>query len=884
MNRRIYITAAIILTAAFAISCTDDVEVNNSNGGQEQGRNVILFNVDASQDWTHASYNTTRSASDGYYLHTTEVNGINGHRFETHKTTRGQDKKSLAESFNVLAYVYDANETWGTQSVTYSDVAVYNNNSWTMNGRYWPTNDDVTCFIGYAPTDMPNLTVPSIGDSGEPQMTLTVPTTVSDQKDLMLSFTGPVKYGTEGGSVTMQFKHTLTCVKFAVGEHLSVGDVIKSITIRQVANRGTVTVDGIYPWTVDDTSRSDFFMNNINYTVTSGSGGDIIAPDEENGEQKTTMLMIPQTFNDDNDNQVIEMTIRKISDGQVHNVRASLKNSVWRPGTTVTYFISTEPTSGDYVLTASSAVIGHNGGQATFSITSYEKNGDDVTPIPWEIIGYSTDNGASFSYDKPASLNWLGITTTSGTGGAEAQEGVVNVTASPLTSTPDMTDGIVAVMKKQLEDATKKGTETTYYDLSTHDLAGNETPCNTANCYVVNAPGYYKIPLIYGNAIKNGANNPSAYSGTAINHAGNNITAPEITGTPADGTTGGVLCWQDANELVSNVKVSSDKKYLMFQVNKSTITPGNALIAVRENNEAKDIMWSWHIWVTPLDINKTTRVNNRAGYSYDFMASYVGWCPSNGTIKTYDPRSVIIMVRQSGGRTATFRVLQTGGDLLVNSSLGHAPYYQFGRKDPMCPCAAGNTVAYHTLYPTNTDYPYKWQASAGPVSVAESIKNPNVFYCNSGGNWCSTASDSWWNANGTSGIQNGKVVKTIYDPCPVGFQLPPSDAFSGFTMTGENNSSASVANVTNASTCVSDGYYSYMTFSEDKSILLPRNGLILYTNGLKDNNPNCHFWSAMPISAGDVRCYLFAYVLNSQQLPKHQCQRAYGFCVLPVAE
>lgn len=29
-----------------------------------------------------------------------------------------------------------------------------------------------------------------------------------------------------------------------------------------------------------------------------------------------------------------------------------------------------------------------------------------------------------------------------------------------------------------------------------------------------------------------------------------------------------------------------------------------------------------------------------------------------------------------------------------------------------------------------------------------------------------------------------EVVKTIYDPCPAGFHLPPSNAFTGFTTTG----------------------------------------------------------------------------------------------------
>ena len=60
---------------------------------------------------------------------------------------------------------------------------------------------------------------------------------------------------------------------------------------------------------------------------------------------------------------------------------------------------------------------------------------------------------------------------------------------------------------------------------------------STANCYVISAPGYYCIPLVYGNAIKNGRDNPSSYktsnTGTYIlsnfkDHLNHNITTPYI--------------------------------------------------------------------------------------------------------------------------------------------------------------------------------------------------------------------------------------------------------------------------------------------------------------------------------------------------------------------
>ena len=74
-----------------------------------------------------------------------------------------------------------------------------------------------------------------------------------------------------------------------------------------------------------------------------------------------------------------------------------------------------------------------------------------------------------------------------------------------------------------------------YPDLSMVDCAGNERQSQwTANCYMVHTAGKYRLPLVYGNAIKNGEANTAAYTGTFNykctqtfpNHEGNAINAP----------------------------------------------------------------------------------------------------------------------------------------------------------------------------------------------------------------------------------------------------------------------------------------------------------------------------------------------------------------------
>ena len=45
------------------------------------------------------------------------------------------------------------------------------------------------------------------------------------------------------------------------------------------------------------------------------------------------------------------------------------------------------------------------------------------------------------------------------------------------------------------------------------------------------------------------------------------------------------------------------------------------------------------------------------------------------------------------------------------------------------------------------------------------------------------------------GYNDNSVVKTVYDPSPVGFKMPASNAFTGFTTTGQNSYTQSELNV-----------------------------------------------------------------------------------------
>ena len=80
------------------------------------------------------------------------------------------------------------------------------------------------------------------------------------------------------------------------------------------------------------------------------------------------------------------------------------------------------------------------------------------------------------------------------------------------------------------------------------------------------------------------------------------------------------------------------------------------------------------------------------------------------------------------------------------------------------------------------------KSGTGKVSIGTAIQNPHVCYDrgpNYPWDWCSTSYYNYWSADNIETTAYDKeVVKTIYDPSPVGYHLPPPDAFTGFTYSG----------------------------------------------------------------------------------------------------
>ena len=411
-----------------------------------------------------------------------------------------------------------------------------------------------------------------------------------------------------------------------------------------------------------------------------------------------------------------------------------------------------------------------------------------------------------------------------------------------------------------LENRNYLGSEAEPYDLSL-DYNGL---MNTANCYVVTHPGYYKLPLVYGNAIKNGATNAIAYgvgtgSTTFVNHLDQQITDPYIYKN--SGCTVGTadLLWQDAKNLISYISLCDNDKYIKFEITKDNIQQGNAVIAVK-HTDGSTIMWSWHIWVTNRNIYatvpiQTVAVSGTTQHTYNFMPVPLGW-----------------------------------DDDIQDQP--NCPYYQWGRKDPLCPSDGTTTTP-------NKDKPlYNLSGNSltmiktsGRVSTGISIQNPTTYYTNASSpyDWNSTTYYDYWNAtNGTITSTNDKpVVKTVYDPNPVGFKMPSPDAFTGFTQNGDNQNADVDQNVKsywNVESTTMDNGYKFFTqgWKNGPTDFWHANGSRAYDSGSLGNvGSGGAYWSAGPHSNSNGRFLTF----NSIRVhPQGSYYRVSGYSVRPVSE
>lgn len=237
-------------------------------------------------------------------------------------------------------------------------------------------------FFAYAPKDNGQYVLSGSTHPGSPTISVTIPSDVTDQKDLLVAQTAELA-GNTNTAVALTFNHALTAVRFVCGDDMQ-GGTVKSVSLKNVYSKGTFNYE-TRSWSDVDTPAS--FLQTLDKSTT-GTPEEVLTTDAQ------TFMMIPQTLPD---GAQIEVVFTDYA-GTDHTLTADIKGTVWPIGKTVTYKISSSSINWSYTLTATGLNdFTYTGGTQQYSVTSYRKNGKGVKePVEWKTQ-FSENDGVSWT-------------------------------------------------------------------------------------------------------------------------------------------------------------------------------------------------------------------------------------------------------------------------------------------------------------------------------------------------------------------------------------------------------------------------------------------------------------------------------------------------------
>ena len=910
MNKLFFYACSALLAsgaALTAVSCADD---DLDNGGTNGNGAVVRFSVNDVQEGAISRGVMTRGAitpglgsSDlaggkltahsnrniDVCLIETTVEGVNPVKADAH-TRANIIKTSTLGDFSASgirgtsASTILTNPEWFHAKKTKSNGELYS-------PIYWAFSQPSARFFAVSPNteSYSKMTINNTDASGSPSVEFEVNTDVTKEVDLMTACSGDVQYATKNVQpiTSLDFRHALTGIRFAVGQNLSWNKTIDKVELRNVLLKSKYVLSKQFNGTGaawDHTGysmRGNAVLSGVSVSTSQNPNVTIMGNDGDN----YTFYMIPQ--------QLTGLVTAYVHCTDGTTITVPLKGE-WKAGTTRTYKLSQTNSTWTYTLEGTDPSRAANYDETTSQAYSIKSFREDPTThvkqaVAWKVVGYDADGDGTFSMtEKPA---WLtSLSKTEGDGGTAADQGTATLTKD--------VDDLLAKRNKGLKEATALGSASAPYDLSTK---GGSVNRSTANSYVISAPGHYRIPLVYGNAIENGATNANAYishapTGTPNepyvlrnfkDHAGANITDPWIektNGGANNGVDGAEVVWADAADLVhlSSTPISHDASsnaFLDFEVKASDIQSGNAVVAVKKGGTT---VWSWHLWFAPKDALDKIKVTNHQNKDYYFTKEVLGWKPTQWSGSTYDKaRTVKVKIEQTIANNGTkqetvINITQNPGGV----KKGATTLYQFGRKDAFPGVATSDLKAGSIT-----------ENAGDNMTIVNNIQNPDKFYIYGSSLWTNYGYYNLWSADNTvtGGYNQGNdnpVVKTVYDPCPVGFKMPANNAFTGFTTTGLSSTSQSEMNVDGTSDQQTYrnnfGHNFWTSSSKTATINFPASGLRYDNDGSLNYVGNYGFyWSAVPSNTGSG-CDLYFY--SGDVYPLNYDSRAYGFAVRAVSE
>ncbi len=261
---------------------------------------------------------------------------------------------------------------------------------------------------------------------------------------------------------------------------------------------------------------------------------------------------------------------------------------------------------------------------------------------------------------------------------------------------------------------------------------------SSSNCYMITPGNAITIPVSRANE------SPIAINGATLSGGTYHQILSNTSWTAS-------LLWESVVGLISisdAMGMGPEGRFTVTANTPASNNGGNAVVQIK--NSSDQVLWSWHIWVTGYDPNSGGTTYSR----------------SNGT-KTY-----VFMDRNLG---ATAAATSTATD---QASAVSGLLYQWGRKDPFPGANSWNITngtdptAVYSPSGTSMNVLANVQAVSASENFTNSIRNPFVFY--KGTDWYTNGgsqnNDLW---GGSTISVTTFASKTVFDPCPAGWRVPP---------------------------------------------------------------------------------------------------------------
>lgn len=725
---------------------------------------------------------------------------------------------------------------WGEGSHTFYSVYPSPSTSGAQSGLGLSLSDDGGLVTAVIPVDQSYATARTgvtedyYGDMRLAYMTAA--TTASEGSDVTLEFTPMVT--TFYVTVSNDTGATMTLRKVS----LSSGDTALAGTFRAVLSSSNTRTYSVYEgggWVSAPTNTAS------NSTVYATFDGLSIAP---NGSITVALFAMPVE-------NIKQLTLSVVTDetgelclplkyeGSWINFAREHKHNLNNLGLPpVSYTLEVDKSTLEYDRS------GVAGTDQQFTVTSTKTIGPNTRPASWKTqIKNSSDQWVDLEGNCPAwladfPLNSTGITTNS-------QLYQEDVTAQPVVSHEDR------LKSNKVYDASgavyDNSTKANALDLSKYNFISRrqETLRTTANTYIVAAPGWYKIPMVYGNLIENGSTVANACKGSrwALGHLDYfkkstdaniylGVNYPWLQSAyldhcqihwekythwngSASETTG--RQWSSGSDIgvVTDLELNTSEEYMYFYVDPDMIRPGNVLLATYGDND--DCCWSWQIWITDQNMSPITVGDNQV------LPVNLGWIDDTEGQFYPERSSVLKFVSTEADNLESDEMTVIQPEFERVSTSGWQTYYQWGRKDPFSPGVMNvynddGTLNRSILHPSNIMYD-------------ESTSGSDEYY-----DWTSANYNNLWDSQNNSWATPSDQLpnhKTVYDPSPRGFSAPPDAAWDSFSSNGYEK--------------WENGLFFYTSASRNETIFFPASGYINYNATIiSDGGTGGYYWTIRP--------------------------------------